>query len=253
MTVIVAWKCSDGVVIGADSAATLGSHGVMTVKESTNSKLAIVRDAVIVGVSGPVALSQKYEDALSTLPFGQFSELCNKSGAQAATAISSLLWAHAEPAYQRAGLVVQATQNRAPLNDANHSSVIAIRTKGEDRLFQFTETCAGEEATPQLPYLSIGSGQQNADPFLAFLRRTFWPDSLPNLAGGIFSCLWTLTETIQSAPSGVDGPVMIATLQSGVAKMLEKDELREHAEAIESARDSLRAFQTELQAKPSTE
>jgi 20S proteasome alpha/beta subunit len=246
LTVIVAWKCTDGVVVGADSAATLGSFGITTVKESTDSKLAIIRETLILGVSGPVALSQKYEEALKAISFGEFNDMCNKPGAEVASYLSAKFWEHAQPAYQRAAVVVQATQNRAALNDAIHSSVVAVHTKGRDRLFQFTDTCSGEEATEQLPYLSIGSGQQNADPFLAFLRRTFWPNSMPNLSDGIFACLWTLTETINSAPSGIDGPITLAVLESGKARMLDKDELKEHVEAIDSARAALRTFQAEL-------
>jgi len=58
MTLIVAMKCSDGVVVGADSAATLGSFGEQTVKEIA-TKLYIVKDSLILGLSGPVGLAQR--------------------------------------------------------------------------------------------------------------------------------------------------------------------------------------------------
>jgi hypothetical protein len=247
VTVIVAWKCTDGIVVGADSAATLGSHGQQTVKESIASKLAIVRDSLILAVSGPISLAQKYEEELESYPTPDFNALRNKAPGKACEEITGLFWKHAEAAYQRSAVVAHATGNRAALVDALHGSVVALRIKGQDRLFQFTDTCAGEEATEQLPYLSIGSGQQNADPFLAFIRRTFWRDAIPSLAGGIFATLWTLDETILSAPGGIGGPPTMAILRDGNARFLEEDDLREHTEAVESARTALRSWRQQLE------
>ena len=247
MTVIVGWKCKDGVVLGADSAATLGGGGLMTVRESTASKLTIVRDSLIMGLSGPMGLGQQYEAALNGITDDDFKAICAMQPAYACANISQIFWQHAEPVIGRAGVVAQATRNNSIMSDAIHSSVVAVHVQGEDRLFQFTESCAGEEARKDLPYLSIGSGQQNADPFLAFLRGTFWPDSMPALSGGIFATLWALTETIRSAPGYVGGPISIAILKNGSARMLDDDDLREHQEAIAHAQEALRAFREELE------
>ncbi len=63
MTVIVGIKCSNGIVMGSDGAATLGSIGSQTVRQPV-SKLQIVRKGAILGVSGPVGLGQLFYDSL---------------------------------------------------------------------------------------------------------------------------------------------------------------------------------------------
>jgi len=157
-----------------------------------------------------------------------------------------MLWNFAGPEYQRAGLVTQAVGNRGPLVNAIHHTVIAIRNGGEDRLIQFSETCSPEEATEDLPYVSIGSGQQSADPFLAFLRRTFWERTTPTLEGAIFATVWTLDEIIQSSPGKLGYPITIATLQNGNARVLDEDDWTDHKTAVKAACDKLREFQAEL-------
>jgi hypothetical protein len=131
VTVIVAWKCNDGVVVGADSAATLGSGGQTTVKESC-SKLEVIKNALVLGVSGPVSLAQKYEQAFQSIPDPDFAALCGRPCADAVSTLSGVLWSHAAPAYQRAGHVTQMTGNRAYLQDAEHSTVMALRINDED-------------------------------------------------------------------------------------------------------------------------
>lgn len=63
MTLIVGIKCADGVVMGADGAATLGNPvvGQATVTQPV-SKLHIVDNRILMGGSGAVGLSQLYLD-----------------------------------------------------------------------------------------------------------------------------------------------------------------------------------------------
>ena len=249
MTVIIGWKCSNGVVMGADSAATLGVLGEKTVQEMV-SKLAIVKDKLILGVSGPISLAQRYQGHLENMPTGGFNSLTTSAIHSAMTQLSGIFWGYTKDEYERAGLVSQAIGNRAPLVHALHHTLVAVRIHGEDRLIQFSETCAPEEATADLPYVSIGSGQRNADPFLAFLRNLFWKGAIPTLDGGIFATLWTLRECIRSSPGGVGGPPKLALLEHGNARMLEDDDLQEHEGAIEEARRTLGRFREDLEPPP---
>ena len=67
MTLIVGIKCSDGVVIGADGAATLGpTIGQPTVIQPV-TKLQVLQGRIIMGVSGQVGLSQLYCDRVDSL------------------------------------------------------------------------------------------------------------------------------------------------------------------------------------------
>src|SRR5690606_12875728 len=76
------------------------------------------------------------------------------------------------------------------------ASIVALIVQGKPELFQFTFDAASEQATGDIPFIAVGSGQQLADPFLAFLRRIFWKDHLPTLNEGIFAALWTLKHAI---------------------------------------------------------
>ena len=67
MTLIVGFKCSDGLVVGADSGATMGDvSGLRTIMQPM-TKIQIVADKAIVGVSGPVGLGQLYVDCISRI------------------------------------------------------------------------------------------------------------------------------------------------------------------------------------------
>ena len=67
MTLIVGIKCTEGIVVGADGAATLGNAtGTRTVIQPVN-KLHILQDRIIMGVSGQVGLGQLYCDRVEGL------------------------------------------------------------------------------------------------------------------------------------------------------------------------------------------
>ena len=52
MTLIIGIKCKDGIVLGADGAATLGAMGQRTILQPMK-KLEIISSAMVLGVSGP--------------------------------------------------------------------------------------------------------------------------------------------------------------------------------------------------------
>lgn len=58
MTLIVGIKCSDGIVLGADGAATYGVLGQQTIRQPVK-KLKILESCIVVGVSGPIGLGQR--------------------------------------------------------------------------------------------------------------------------------------------------------------------------------------------------
>lgn len=59
MTILVGVLCSDGVVIGADSAATFGNRGIRTI-EQPYKKLNLIGSNVIVTFSGEIGLGQRF-------------------------------------------------------------------------------------------------------------------------------------------------------------------------------------------------
>src|SRR5262245_30654943 len=60
-------------------------------------------------------------------------------------------------------------------------TMVALPIKRKLCLFQFDYSGAPEEATAELPFIALGSGQPIADPFLAFLKRILWKDHRPTV------------------------------------------------------------------------
>lgn len=141
------------------------------------------------------------------------------------------LWEHVKPEFQNASIAKNAIGNIA-LTSAICSSLIAIPISKNICLFQFNQQCSPEEATDNLPFVSIGCGQKIADPFLAFLRWIFWRNELPSLEEGIFSVFWTLEHAIRTNPGGVSDPKQIITINKENSKYkiheFQPTELQEH-------------------------
>jgi hypothetical protein len=117
--------------------------------------------------------------------------------------------------------------------------MIGLMVQGEPTLIQFDHQGSPECATDNLRFISLGSGQPLADPFLAFLRRIFWTKKPPNLQAGIVAATWALEHAIQTNPGGVDHPIQIVTLSVGKTgpeiREIEESELQEDRQFIEAA------------------
>jgi hypothetical protein len=88
-------------------------------------------------------------------------------------------------------------------------------------------------------FVSMGSGQMLADPFLAFVARVMWGGKMPTVAEAKFGVYWALKHAITLAPGGVGGPIIVATLEntSGAwiaAEMAENQELEQYISDLET-------------------
>ncbi len=244
MTLIIGIKCSDGITVGADSAATLGTTtGLRTVIQPM-AKLSIVRGQAIVAVSGPVGTAQLFKDRVDSA----YNDLRNMSAEDAGRTLRQAFLQDQEITLKVASLA-QSVVGPAAQGDVLCQTLVAAAPGKPPYLVQFDYQCAPELATDDLPFVAIGSGQSIADPFLAFLRRVFWQDSLPSLNEGSFAAVWTLQHAILAAPGGIAAPISIANLQvtSGQpsARLLPEGEIKEHYEAVGAAEDRLREFRSE--------
>jgi hypothetical protein len=244
LTLIVGIKCQDGVVVGADGAATYSTtlSQIRTITQPT-SKLTIVGEEIILGVSGPVGLEQSFRYEIEALVKNTGGRCSWKAMAKARNELSQALWTHAATAWERSNRVAGTIGQPAAI-DALHQSVVAFPLEREPCLVQFDHQCQPEEATPNLPFLWVGSGQPTADPFLAFIRRIFRPYNLPLLEDGIFAAVWALDYSIKAQPGGIAEPIQIATLrkESGgkwKARELSVADLGEHREMVKDLEESL--------------
>ena len=242
MTLIVGIKCLDGIVMGADGAATFatvtGSHTVL----QPVTKLRILQSKVLMGVSGQVGLSQLFCDgvkgAWDNKEFGQNVGLedVQRKLHQIVVNETKTGLAGSQPFGGNATQLVMT------------SSLVALPVGGYSGYSELIRIdCPGvaEAASHELPYAAIGSGQPLADPFLAFLRRIFWPYTLPTVAQGIFATMWTLRHAIEVAPGGVADPIQMAVVSKGkgqqfTAKQLSDGEIAEHQQSVEDAEEYLR-------------
>ncbi|MBI4506703.1 MAG: hypothetical protein HY691_14305 [Chloroflexi bacterium] len=255
MTLIVGVKCTDGIVLAADSAATLGAIGDSTIVQNSASKLKVVDSCLIVGTSGSIGLGQR-------IAF-EVERLWNQkafSGTPPTTAMVILGGAF-KP---HLSMEAVATREFIPLIGAGAAArsalshtLVAMTVSKRPCLFQFDHQGAPEEASEDLPFVSIGNGQRIADPFLAFIRRIFWPTDLPSVTEGVFAAVWTLDHCIETHPGGVNGPVHVAVIEARkpgewIARHLAEPEVVEHRQAIDAAESSLRQFRASLAPSPAS-
>ncbi len=247
MTLIVGILCKEGIVVGADGAASLGVMGMMTARQPVK-KLSLFTHPLpmVVGVSGSVGMSQRISTVFSKL------NISGKGGAslkptEAMVVIRQQLWTECIQPELRIATDAKALYNHVAMAPVQCACVAALPVSRELCLIQFDQQGAPELATKDLPFVAIGSGQPCADTFLAFLRHIFWSDHQPNLAEGIFAACWTLEHAIRTSPGGVAEPKQLAVLEmkSGVTtcRELDKDELVQHEEAVTNAENFLKEFQ----------
>lgn len=241
MTLIVGLKCSDGIVIASDSAATFAAGALRTIGQQSVQKVLRVNDHMLFSATGAIGMAQLIADRLGTLwKENAFSK--THTAATAMDRIGKEIGTLVSPYMQSAQI------QRNLTGEAGTSlckSLVALPVSKQPHLFQFDFNGAPEEVTAQLPFVALGSGQPIADPFLAFLRRVFWPTTAPTLAEGRLIAVWTIEHVAQTNPGGVGGPVQLATLTlaSGAATvtMETPEAIEEHKQKVESAEKAMLA------------
>ncbi|HKS21543.1 MAG TPA: hypothetical protein VJZ76_02005 [Thermoanaerobaculia bacterium] len=233
MTLLIGIKCTDGIVVAADGATTFGSSlGNRTIRQPSR-KLSIVNNRMVVAVTGPVGLQQRFVGELGALDLG--------SGAKPHHVMEKLAGAIRKPLRDEYAMADAARPSLGPqaVQGVLTATLVALVIEGKPSLIQFDHQGSPECATEHLRFISLGSGQPLADPFLAFLRRIFWKDKPPNVQAGILAATWALEHAIQTNPGGVDHPIQVMTLTAAKGgceiREIEDDELQEDRQFIEAA------------------
>jgi len=132
-----------------------------------------------------------------------------------------------------------------PHHGIGFGAIVAAPIKDEAFLVEYATTDFQPEIKKdKLFFVSMGSGQQLADPFLAFVARVLWKGEAPNVDMGKFGVYWVLDHTIRLAPGGVGGPIKLATLRKveGAWQAQEFDETQEQAQYITELESYLGKF-----------
>jgi hypothetical protein len=242
MTLIVGIRCRDGVVIAADSAATLGSAGVMTISQPTQ-KLNIIDDRIIVACAGSVGMAQRLVQEIDRLwRANSFSGTKCSTDVDAGLLISQSMRPH---------LIAEATvAQQLRIAPPAVTAVVSMAVAKKLTLIELADNGAPEIIPTTVPFVSIGSGKPLADPFLGFLRRIFWPHTEPTLSEGTLAAVWTLDQCIRTSYAFLAQPVHIAEIHgdggSFKARILSQEELEEPREFIRVAEDRLAKFREAL-------
>ena len=245
MTLIVGIKCNDGVVMGADSAATFATPtGRSTVIQSA-TKLQIPAGPIITATSGPMGLGQLFSESIGKL-WKEKKIGWGVSREDGMRLIRGAILQDAQVALQSAAIAAQSIGQAAASMSARSSTLVALPVGGGAELIS-CDHAGNPEAAIDLPYIAIGSGQIPANPFLAFIRRVFWPTGLPRLSQATLAVVWALEHCISIHPGGVDGPIQLAILskRSGkelTAKILDKPEIDSHREQIAAEESYLGSY-----------
>lgn len=234
MTVLVGIYCKDGIVIGSDSSTTFSAGSVRTIEQPTD-KIDIIGNRIIVAGTGQVGLGQRFcgvvKSALTDKIFEHNSEL----------SIMKELCTRG---------INDFASTQAQMGQ--YGALVAYVTNKKHYLCEFSvKDFQPELKTNRIWYVSMGSGQLIADPFLGFIREVFWTDGPPNLRDATFAVTWTLSHAINLNPGGIKEPISIAILEKNNigdyhARIIDNNELSEHKQHIDDLVSLLRDHQKQL-------
>jgi hypothetical protein len=241
MTLIVGILCKESVVLASDSAATFASGAIPTIGQQEMRKLRRLNENLLYSSTGAVGISQLVSQKLKSL-----WENKAFSGLTAAEAVMDKI---GKEIVNLIGPYLQtANLQRSLTGDASSSlckSIVALPVQNKPCLFSFDFNGAPEQSTPDLPFISLGSGQPIADPFLALLRRLLWSGREPSLAEGRLAAVWTIEHVRRTNPGGVAGDIQLAALVATASGKLpivtehSSEDVQEHLQRIASAEQVL--------------
>jgi hypothetical protein len=232
VTVLVGVRCSDGVVIGSDSVATSSAGQFPVMHVPYDGKIRIFSGNIIVAASGPIGHCQRLhfhvEEAISGGIFKNMKlrEMTTNISRRVLTDFQNSF----VPNYGNDGL--------------RFGALIAAVHNNEAFLVEYATTDFQPEIKQgNLCYVSMGSGQLLADPFLAFVSRVMWGKSIPTVEIATFGVYWVLDHTIKLAPGKVGPPIRLATLRKVDGAWIAKEQdTQEAGEYIAELEDHIGGF-----------
>lgn len=225
--------CTDGVVIGTDSAATF-AHGKLHTVEQVTEKLYIFGEVIVAG-TGQIGLGQRFCEVVR-------KAWTNNKFSDQPMEVAKYLSAAGQQDFAETGA-----------QKGQYGALVAFPCKRDPTLCEFPTTDFQPELKDnRIWYVSVGSAQPITDPFLALMRQVFWADGPPSVEDAAFVVTWAIEHAIQVNPGGVNGPTRIAVLESDkkgqlTARILDDEETDLHRQNIDAAMEHLRSFKSSHQ------
>jgi 20S proteasome alpha/beta subunit len=247
MTLLVGIVCQDGAVIAADKQTSHGSMGGMTVGMPT-TKIKAIKDKVLLASSGwrgtGIQLGAMIEDNIDGF-----------ERQPVAISIKQVQDKHrqlAMPLLQAAQSAVNVIGHQAAQSEAICGSLLAAKWNDGVYIVEITPLGAAEFYSRELPFICLGSGKPNSDPFLAYLWSVFFRDSLPTLQEGALLAYWAIKQAISSASPHIGLGIDVFTLDPNakpITKELSDADLAPHIEFIDEAANALRGLRDRMGGK----
>lgn len=246
MTLIIGVKCQDGIVIGSDSIETFGTG----IEQEVSNKIEYVANDSLMASAGAVGLSQLIKEKLRI----SWESVQNQDDVYSMRILlEELIWSEIRRAMDHASEAQEFLQQDL-MPTVQTRSLLAVPLKGTPVLLDISEIGQSFEVTSESPFVSIGSGDFQADPFLAFVKRLVWNRSQPTtIDDGVLGVLWALQHVIEvNGGLGVGGSPVIATLQK-VESLWEADIrkgplLDQHLQRIAGAENAVFTYLNDLYA-----
>jgi hypothetical protein len=241
MTVVVAFLCTDGVVVAADSMIT-PSIGQLGVGHHKGRKIEVVSGPQIFAFAGDLGQAARFRIA-ADLNHGIIEEQPHPIN---------------YPLALTQALVAQFNSTGIDNSKIDVNTVLAFLYGGQPHCCVFERAIQPRLLDQHHFYVALGIGKLSADPFLRFLVDVFCTHGRPNVREAIFLATWTIEHVINTNPGGVAGPIKIATFETAAtggyeARELPENEIDEHQQAMESAAAALRKWRDELQSGKAAE
>jgi hypothetical protein len=237
VTVVVAFYCTDGVVVAADSMLTT-SIGNISLGHHTGIKCALIAGPQILAFSGDPGLAARFRaHAEATLPQGP-------GAAQTALQHTVNLCANVLNEFNRTGI--------AP-NQVNLQTVLAFEHGGAIHCCAYQGPLQPRLLDANHFYITMGSGSLSADPFVRFVSDTFCAAGPPGVHLATFLAVWVVKHVIDVNPGGVADPIRVAVFEKNAnaagytARELPATEIAAHVAAIDDAAEALRSWRNNIQ------
>lgn len=244
--------------MASDSAATYGDgSGAHTIGQQSTLKVRQLGDGGLYSFTGSVGAGQIAAECLErAFKAGQFKAGAKVVALQGVPPNQKSFDMEMSQPLHLAHKVFQTVYNAVrPMIDAARASgsnlgectcrsLVALPFSKQAHLFQLNEAGVPEMATPHLPFVALGSGQRNADPFLAFLNRVVWAGRQPTRADARFAAAWTILHVVKVDPGGVGGELQIGELYFGsdgkpVAELLAPETIEQHKQNVAEVEEAI--------------
>jgi 20S proteasome alpha/beta subunit len=249
MTLLVGVLCTNGAVIAADRQAQHGNFAIQTVGQAA-TKIKPIADDMLYACSGPVGLGQQYAHILAN----EHVQLKNRTYHSATTLLQKKMREILDPAMVTAGHAAKIIGHGPAQADVLLGGLLAGIYKEGVTLTEISHQCGFEAMSTDLPFICIGSGKQNADPFMRFIWEVYFSGGQqPNVSEGSLVAYWTVKTVIDAKTSGVgyepDVFVLEKVGKDFKSRQLSKQDMQAHDEFIGQACEAMRSIRDKMSGK----